>query len=80
MIEIFIVHSTVIGDVRGRIRFRAVPESIPDITPGKEGAMGNEGTLILHSHRKAVNMVVARLANDEDTTGRVTCHFPVQAT
>jgi hypothetical protein len=79
VVEILIIHLGEIGVIGRKIGFWRVPENLPDILPDRKGAAGDDRTLVLYPHGKPVDMMMAEMADNEDTGRGIPHHLPVQA-
>jgi len=79
MVEIFLIHLGGIIVRWRRIGFWPIPENRTDILPYKKRTAGNDRTLVPYPQGKAVDMVMAGIADNQDTGRGIPDHLPVQA-
>ncbi len=79
MEKVLLVHLGNSGLLWRVIGFGSIPEDPAEILPDKKRPAGNNCTLGFDFHGKPVDMLVAEMADNKNTGGRITHHFPVQA-
>jgi hypothetical protein len=79
VVEPVLIHLREVGLLWWRIRLWFIPESLTDNLADILGAAGDDGTLVLYSNGKPVDMIMAEMTDHEDTSRGIPHHLAVQA-